>query len=103
MFILPLLKPYNYCHIHFLDITKKISHVCFDGQLHNKKWVFYHIDIVILEFHETSKVAMIVQPKTLFVHFDLCHKVVVYVKDECTNLNTLTNALTNIVSCISLM
>lgn len=43
------------------------------------------------------------QPKTFFVHFDLCHKVVVYMKDECTNLNTLTNALTNIVSCISLM
>jgi hypothetical protein len=58
---------------------------------------------MILEFHETSKVAMIVQPKTLVVCFGLWHKVVVYVKDGCINLNTLTNVLTNIVSCISLM
>jgi hypothetical protein len=58
---------------------------------------------VILEFHEISKVAMIVQQKTLVVRFDLCHKVIVYLKDEFTNLNALTNVLTNIVSCTSLM
>ncbi len=58
-----------------LWISQKRFHmfVNFDGQLHNKKWVSYHIDIVILEFHETSKVAMIVQPKTSVVRFDLCH------------------------------
>ncbi len=39
------------------------------------------------------------QLKDLFAHFDLCDKVIVYVKDENVNLNTLINALTNIVSC----
>ncbi len=42
---------------------------------------------------------MVVQLKELFVCFELCDKVVAYVKDEGANLNTLTNTLTNIVLC----
>lgn len=39
----------------------------------------------------------VLQLKDLFVRFDLCHKVIVYVKDEGANLNTLINTLKNIV------
>jgi hypothetical protein len=37
--------------------------------------------------------------KSLFATYELTNKVIVYVKDEGRNLNTLTFALTNVVSC----
>jgi hypothetical protein len=43
---------------------------------------------------------MVLQLKVLFPCFDLCDKVIMYVNDEGVNLNTFTNALTNIVSCV---
>jgi len=42
---------------------------------------------------------MVLQLKILLPCFDLCDKVIMYVKDEGANLNTFTDALTNIVSC----
>jgi hypothetical protein len=45
---------------------------------------------------------MALQLKYLYVHFDLWDKVIVYVKDEGANLNTLTNALINIISRVPL-
>jgi hypothetical protein len=46
---------------------------------------------------------MALQLKDLFTGFDLCDKVISYVKDEGTNLNIFTNALINIVSYVPLM
>jgi len=46
---------------------------------------------------------MVLQLKDLFTQFDLCDKVIAYVKDEGANLDTLTNVLTRIVSYVSLM
>jgi hypothetical protein len=43
---------------------------------------------------------MVLQLKFLLPCFDLCDKVIVYVRDEGANLNTLTNVLINIVSCV---
>jgi hypothetical protein len=42
---------------------------------------------------------MALQLKFLFPCFDLCDKVIMYVKDEGAKLNIFTNVLTNIVSC----
>jgi hypothetical protein len=46
---------------------------------------------------------MALQLKDLCTQFDLCNKVIAYVKDEGANLNTLTNVLTRIVSYVPLM
>ncbi len=65
----------------------------------NNKWEPCHITINIFEVHEIFGVAMDLWLKDLLAHFDLCHKVITCVKNEGANLNTLINALTNIVSC----
>ncbi len=41
-----------------------------------------HIMIGIFEVYETSIVAMVAQLKDLLARFDLCDKVITYVKDE---------------------
>jgi hypothetical protein len=41
------------------------------------------------------------QLKDLFAPFDLSNKIMSYMKDEGADLNNLTNALTNIVLCVS--
>jgi hypothetical protein len=46
---------------------------------------------------------MVLQLKDLFTRFDLCDKVITYVKDEGANLNILTNVLIRIVSYVPLM
>jgi len=50
----------------------------------------------------TSKVTLAKQVKSLFTTYELTNKVIVYVKDEGTNLNMLASTLTNVVSCESL-
>ncbi len=37
--------------------------------------------------------------KSLFVTYEITNKVIIYVKDEGTNLNNFAYALTNVVSC----
>jgi hypothetical protein len=44
-----------------------------------------HVIIGIFDVHKTSKIVMVVQLKELFVCFELCDKVVTYVKDEGAN------------------
>jgi hypothetical protein len=48
----------------------------------HSKWEPCHITIGIFEVHETSIVAMVLRLKDLLTHFDLCDKVITYVKDE---------------------
>jgi hypothetical protein len=62
-----------------------------------------HVTIEISKIHETTGATMDLQWKDLFTWFDLCSKVIAYVKDEGAYLNTFTNALTSIVSYIPLM
>ncbi len=68
-----------------------------------KKWIPCQITIGILEVHKTSRTTMGLQLKGLLTHFDLCDKVIACINDESTNLNILTNALTSIMSCVTLM
>jgi hypothetical protein len=69
----------------------------------NKQWIPCHVIVKISKVHETTKAAMTLQLKDLFTWFDLCDKVIVYVKDKGANLNTLTNTSTNILSYFPLM
>jgi hypothetical protein len=68
-----------------------------------KKWIPCQITIGILEVHKTSRTTMGLELKDLFTHFDLCDKVIACINNESTNLNTLANALTSIMSCVTLM
>jgi hypothetical protein len=45
-----------------------------------------HITISIFKVHETLGTTMVLQLKELFARFDLCEKVITYVKDEGANL-----------------
>jgi hypothetical protein len=65
----------------------------------NTSWEPYHVTIGIFEVHNIASATMANQVKSLLDSFDLIDKVIAYVKDEGSNLNTLTSALTSIVSC----
>jgi len=62
-------------------------------------WVPCQVIIDMFETPKTFKVALAEQMKSLFTTYELTNKVIVYVKDEGTNLNMLAFALTNVVSC----
>jgi hypothetical protein len=57
----------------------------------------------IFEVHGTSKASMVVQLKDLLVQYNLLDKIIAYVKDNNTNLNTFITAFTNIISCVPLL
>jgi hypothetical protein len=57
------------------------------------------VTIGIFEVHNTIGVAMANQVKSLLNSFGLLDKIIAYVKNERSNLNILTFALTFIVSC----
>ncbi len=44
--------------------------------------------MLFIKFHETLKVAMVVQFKNLIVQYNFLDKVITYVKDKGVNLNT---------------
>jgi hypothetical protein len=69
----------------------------------NKSGVPCHIIARIFEVQKAIKTNMVLQVKDLLCHFNLCDKVIAYVKDKGTNLNILTNSLTIIVSCVPLI
>jgi hypothetical protein len=55
--------------------------------------------VSIFEIHDIINGAITNQIKYLLDSFGLLKKIIPYVKDEGSNLNTLTNALTTVVSC----
>ncbi len=69
----------------------------------NNKWEPCHITIGIFYVHEPLGATMVIQLKELLTQFGLCDKVIMYVKDEGANFNTLITTLMKIVSCIPFM
>ncbi len=62
-------------------------------------WEPTHVIVVIFEVHNTIGVAITNQVKVLLDVFGLLNKIIAYVKDEGSNLSTLTLALINVVTC----
>jgi hypothetical protein len=62
--------------------------------------VFCHVIVNIFEVHDIINGTVTNQIKVLLDSFGLLEKIVPCVKDEGSNLNTLTNALTTIISCV---
>jgi len=65
----------------------------------NDSWEPGHVIMGIFEVQNTTRVAMANYVKVLLDSFGLFDKFIAYVKDKGCNLNTLTNALTSVVSC----
>jgi hypothetical protein len=65
----------------------------------NDYWEPNHVTMGIFEVQNTTSVAMANQVKVLLDSFSLLDQVIAYVKYEESNLNTLTNALSSVVSC----
>jgi hypothetical protein len=68
----------------------------------NDEWELVHITMGILEVQNIVGVAMVAQVKMLLNSFGLLNKVVTYVKDEGSNLITLTFVLALVVFCFPL-
>jgi hypothetical protein len=64
----------------------------------NDSWEPNHVTMGIFEVQNTTCATMANQVKVLLDSFGILDKVIAYVKDEGSNLNTLTNALTSVVS-----
>jgi hypothetical protein len=65
----------------------------------NNSWEPTHVTIEAFEMQNTTNATMANQVKILLYSFGLFDKVIVYVKYEGSNLNTLINALKSIVLC----
>jgi hypothetical protein len=57
----------------------------------------------IFEVHETLGASMVVQLKDLLAPYNLLDKLIAYVKDDNTNLNTFTMAFTSIIFYVLLL
>jgi hypothetical protein len=68
----------------------------------NISWEPCHVTIKFFEVHNTTSVPMANYVNFLLDSFGLLDKIIAYVKDEGSNLNTLIFALTSIVSCFNL-
>ena len=62
-------------------------------------WEPMHVIVGLFEANDTTCVALAVQLRLPLEKFDLTKKVIYYVKDEGTNLGTMTQALKTVVSC----
>jgi hypothetical protein len=65
----------------------------------NSFWEPTQVIVGVFEMKNTTSATMANQVKILLDSFGLFDKVIIYVKDESSSLNTLTNALKSIVSC----
>ncbi len=68
----------------------------------NNKWESCHIIVGFFETINTFGNAMALQVNVVLAKYGLNTQIIAYVKDEGDNLNTMTNALTSIVSCETL-
>jgi hypothetical protein len=68
----------------------------------NDKWEPCHITIGFFEIVDPFGNVMALQVNDVFTKYGLNIRIITYVKDEGGNLNTMTNALTSIVSCETL-
>jgi len=69
----------------------------------SNEWKAKHVIIRLFEVMDISDATMAPKLQKLLDRFSLTHKIMVYVKDERSNLQTCANALTSITSCTNLV
>jgi len=62
-------------------------------------WVPKHVNVGLFETPNIANVILAKIVKPLLAKFQLTHKIVAYVKDKGSNLNTLVTTLSTIISC----
>ncbi len=62
-------------------------------------WEFKHITIGLFEAHDMSGATMVVKLKQILENFSLTQKILAYVKDKNSNLQTCVQAFKLVVSC----
>ncbi len=73
-------------------------HICFDCAFLNHKWEPCHVTIGLFEIVNTYGFAMAMQMNDVLVEYGFNAKIVPYVKGEESNLSTMINVLTYVVS-----
>jgi hypothetical protein len=68
----------------------------------NDDWVPYHVIVRLFEVLNTFGTTLVEQMKYLLVEYQLISKIITYVKDESTNLNTFAFAFASVVFCAPL-
>jgi hypothetical protein len=68
----------------------------------SNNWEAKHITIKLFEVSNFSGVAMVRRLQQLLDKFSLTQKILAYVKDEGSNLQTYANVLNYVVSCVNL-
>jgi len=68
----------------------------------NDDWVPYHVIVRLFEALNTFGATLVEQMKYLLAKYELTSKIIIYVKDENTNLNTFTFAFASVVFCAPL-
>ncbi len=61
-------------------------------------WMLKHITIGLFEAFETSRQTLTISLQDLLEQYGLTKNIIVYVKNECANMITMTFALKSIVS-----
>jgi hypothetical protein len=69
----------------------------------SNKWEAKHITIKLFEVSNFSGVTMVPRLQQLLDKFSLTQKILAYVKDEGSNLQTYANTLNYVFSCVSLV
>jgi hypothetical protein len=68
----------------------------------NYDWVPYHVTIRLFEALDTFGATLVEQMKYLLTEYQLTSKIITYVKDESTNLNTFAFAFASVAFCAPL-
>ncbi len=65
----------------------------------NECWMPQHVIIGLFEVHETTRLSMAGQLRSLLEKHDLMHRMITFVKDEGNNLMSMATTLCSIVDC----
>lgn len=103
-YILPTLISYITC-ISSFDLW--MSYIGYDTfamivSLVNSSWELSHVIVRVLEVQNMIGATMENLVKILLYSFGLLDKIIAYVKNKGSNLNTLTNVLKYVVFCFAL-
>jgi len=84
------------------ECPKRHMIFCNSCEFLGKGWMPKHITIGLFETFETSRQTLARNLQEFLKQYELTKKIVVYVKDENVNMNTMTTIFKSIISCETL-